>query len=154
MSDLLKDNLLLMTNVIITFCISFHWVFPETVQSTPAQKKPLFCMQGEVYDVLLGPAGSREDWPLQSSRWHHPPAPPPQHRACSTSHPPQRGTVEHFPCVSHPCLQLETHPAALTDFNQPLIQYIFLKYRLLQLYYMCDNFVDLWLDSLCLLVRP
>lgn len=30
---------------------------------------PLFSMQSEVHDVLLGPAGSREDRPLQSARW-------------------------------------------------------------------------------------
>lgn len=70
-------------------------------------------MQGEVYDVLPGPAGSREDWPLQSPRWQHLPAPPPEHRACNPTHPPQRGAVEHFSCVSYSCPRLAACPAAL-----------------------------------------
>lgn len=74
-------------------------------------------MQGEVYDVLPCPAGSREDRPLQSPRWQRLPAPPPQYRAGSTSHPPAGGAAEHFPRVSQPpAPNLQLHRSAETSF--------------------------------------
>lgn len=69
----------------------------------------LLCIQGEVYDVLPGPAGSWEDWSLQGSCWQHLPAPPTQPRAFSTSHTPQRGAVKHFSYVSQSCLNCQQY---------------------------------------------
>lgn len=68
----------------------------------------LLCAQGAVHDVLHGSASSWENWPLQSSRRQHLPASPSQHRACSTSRPPQGGAVENFSYVSHPLLSTHT----------------------------------------------
>lgn len=46
------------------------------------------------------PAGGREDRLVQSSRRPDLPAPSSQHRACSTSHPPQGGAAQHLSSVS------------------------------------------------------
>lgn len=59
-------------------------------------------MQGAPYDVLSGPAGGRENWPVQSSCWEHLSSAPPQHAAFSTTHSPQGGAVAHISCVSYP----------------------------------------------------
>lgn len=73
-------------------------------------------MQGAPYDVLSGPAGRRENRPVQSSFWKHLPSSPPQHAAYSTTHSPQGGAVAHISCVSHPRHHLTAGPGA--DFYQ------------------------------------
>ena len=77
-------------------------------------------MQDKSYDVQPGSAVRREDWPLQSSCWQHLPAPPPQHRACSTSHPPQRGAIAHLSHVSP-----HRHCFSSSDCNRYLPNLVF-----------------------------
>lgn len=83
-------------------------VFCNSIIVSVSLSKPLLnfedlsvLMQGAAYDVLPGPAGSRENWPVQSSCWEHLPSPPPQWAACSATHPPQGGAVDYISCVSH-----------------------------------------------------
>lgn len=56
--------------------------------------------QDEEDHVQRRPAGGREDRLVQSSRRPDLPAPPPQYRTCSTSHPPQGGAAQHLSTVS------------------------------------------------------
>uniref|UniRef100_A0A3Q2PHB4 Tubulin-specific chaperone D n=1 Tax=Fundulus heteroclitus TaxID=8078 RepID=A0A3Q2PHB4_FUNHE len=62
-----------------------------------------------IKNLHLFSSGRKGDRPLQSPCWQHLPAPPSQHSACSASHTPQGGAVEHLSCVSHSSIL----PAAL-----------------------------------------